>query len=299
MDWDKLRIFKAVADAGSFTRGGEYLNLSQSAVSRQINSLEKEIGSVLFHRHARGLILTEQGEMLIKTTREIFHSLEHVQNQLHDSKALAVGPLSITTVAFLASTWLVPQMKSFKKLYPNIQLTFLTDDRVLDLNLREADVALRLRRSQHNDLIERYMTTINFSVCASKSYLEEYGRPETPEDLANHTLIAYPDNTHTPFQHPNWALLELGVDLKNPNIMLINSMHTRYNAVRDGVAICVLPNYLIDQNPDIEVLFHDLEIPSADLFFVYPQERRNSQRINVLRDYLLEAINNTRHAKIA
>ena len=82
MDWDKLRIFHAVAEVGSFTRAGETLNLSQSAVSRQISSLEDSIGVLLFHRHARGLLLTEQGELLHKTAKEIFGKLALIEGQL-------------------------------------------------------------------------------------------------------------------------------------------------------------------------------------------------------------------------
>ena len=75
MDWDKLRVFHAVADAGSFTHAGEVLNLSQSAVSRQIHSLEESLGLLLFHRHARGLIMTESGELLYRTVHDVFHRL--------------------------------------------------------------------------------------------------------------------------------------------------------------------------------------------------------------------------------
>ena len=75
MDWDKLRVFQAAAEAGSFTHAGERLHLSQSAVSRQISSLEESLNVALFHRHARGLILTEQGEVLLSTTKDVFTKL--------------------------------------------------------------------------------------------------------------------------------------------------------------------------------------------------------------------------------
>lgn len=291
MDWDKLRIFKAVSDAGSFTHAGDNLRLSQSAVSRQISGLEKELGFPLFHRHARGLVLTEQGELLFNTTSDVFDRLQQVQIQLTDSKTLAAGPLKLTTVAFIASTWLMPKMAHFRGIYPGIQFTMLLDDRIYDLARREADVAIRMHRSQNRDLIERHMTTIKFSLCASKDYLSRVSTPKKPDDLITngHTMIAYPQNTHTPFPQPNWAYHELGVDvLNNPDVLLINSMHARHEAVHSGAAISVLPKYLIDKDPNVEELFPDLEIPSVDMYFVYPQERRKSQRINVFRDYLFD-----------
>lgn len=291
MDWDKLRIFKSVAEAGSFTHAGENLNLSQSAISRQISSLENSLGLSLFHRHARGLVLTEQGEMLYQTTSDVFDSLQKIQMQLTDSRVLPEGPLTITTVEFIASTWLAPQVSLFKDAYPDIQLTLLLDDRVYDLNRRQADVALRLQKANHADLIERHMTTIDFALCASKSYLERAGRPKTIEDFSKHIMIGYPQNMHTPFLKPNWIFNRLGIDvLNNPNVILINSMHTRYTAVKNGTGISVLPRYIAYQDDDIEILCPEIDIPAVDMYFVYSQERRNSKRISVLKEFLFQHI---------
>ncbi len=291
MDWDKLRIFKAVAEAGSFTHAGENLNLSQSAISRQIGGLEISLGLPLFHRHARGLVLTEQGEMLYQTTCDVFDRLQQVQMQLTDSRVLPEGPLTITTVEFIASTWLAPHIAEFKHNYPDIQLTMLLDDRVYDLARREADVAIRLQKADHSDLIERHMTQIQFSLCASKAYLESMGRPKTLDDFKNHTMIGYPQNMHTPFLKPNWIFNKLDINvLNNPNIVLINSMHARYTTVKNGTGISVLPRYIVNQDPDLEILFPDLEIPPVDMYFVYPQERRNSKRISVLKDFLFNQL---------
>lgn len=291
MDWDKLRIFKSVAEAGSFTHAGENLNLSQSAISRQISSLENSLGLPLFHRHARGLVLTEQGEMLYQTTSEVFDRLQKVQMELTDSRVLPEGPLTVTTVEFIASTWLAPQISSFKNAYPDIQLTMLLDDRVYDLNRRQADIAIRLQRANYSDLIERHMTSIEFFLCASKAYLDKAGKPKSLDDFEHHTMIGYPQNMHTPFLKPNWIFNRLGIDsVNNPNVILINSMHTRYTAVKNGTGISVLPRYIACQDDDIEILFPDLKIPSVDMYFVYPQERRNSKRIAVLKDFLFTHI---------
>ncbi|MGE0847401.1 MAG: LysR family transcriptional regulator, partial [Flavobacteriaceae bacterium] len=97
MDWDKLRIFHAAADAGSFTHAGETLGLSQSAVSRQVSALEQELRTPLFHRHARGLILTEQGELLYRTAHQVFMQLQGVKTRLSDSRERPNGDLKITT----------------------------------------------------------------------------------------------------------------------------------------------------------------------------------------------------------
>ena len=104
MDWDKLRIFHAVAAAGSFTHAGEKLNLSQSAVSRQISALEESVRASLFHRHARGLILTEQGELLFNTVRESKScSVERSSNR-RSARRASSGALNSGS----DSTWVSP-----------------------------------------------------------------------------------------------------------------------------------------------------------------------------------------------
>src|SRR5512133_1119387 len=113
LDWDKLRVFHAVAEAGSFTHAGETLNLSQSAVSRQIQALEEALAVPLFHRHARGLILTEQGELLFRTAREVFAKLSMAEGLVSASKDRPKGPLKITSSAAFGSTWLTPRMHEF------------------------------------------------------------------------------------------------------------------------------------------------------------------------------------------
>jgi DNA-binding transcriptional LysR family regulator len=293
MDWDKLRIFKAVAEAGSLTHAGEELNLSQSAVSRQISALEDSLGIPLFHRHARGLILTEQGEILLQTTKDVFEKLQHVETELSDSRLLPEGPLTITTVEFIASTWLAPKLADFKAAYPDIHLTMLLDDRVYDLGRREADVAIRLQKTDQIDLIERPIMTLDFHLCASKEYLKKHGKPQTPDDLRNHILIGYPLNLQAPFQKPNWIFNSLNIDLsRNKNVILLNSMNARYTAVRNHAGIAVLPSYIALEDQKLEVLFPELAIPPVEMYFVYPQERRNSKKIAVLKDFLLENIKN-------
>ena len=144
MDWDKLRVFHAVAEAGSFTRAGETLNLSQSAVSRQIGSLEDSLEVVLFHRHARGLNLTEAGENLFRTAHEVFAKLAMAEARIMDSKDRPQGPLKITTTVAFGSIWLTSRMREFISLYPDIEVSLVLADTELDLSMREADAAIRL-----------------------------------------------------------------------------------------------------------------------------------------------------------
>lgn len=293
MDWDKLRIFYAVAEAGSFTHAGESLNLSQSAISRQISGLEESLGVSLFHRHARGLILTEQGELLYKTTKDVFARLSQVQGQLVDSHKSGQGPLVITVSEFIGTTWLVPKLHDLRARHPEIQLTILFDDKLFNLGMREADVAIRLMKPEQPDLIQRHLSSIQFHVCASKGYIERYGAPQKIEELSDHMMIGFPENAPPPFVNPNWILTQAKIPPSHPRLMILNSMYAILKAVETGAGIAPLPLYLIQSNPDIQVILPELTRPDVDLYFVYPEERRNSRRIAILRDFLIENIEKT------
>ena len=156
LDWDKLRVFHAVAEAGSFTRAGEALNLSQSAVSRQVSSLEESLNVTLFHRHARGLIVTEQGELLFRTVREVFAKLAMAEAQLTESRERPKGTLKVTATIGLGSTWLAPRIGEFIEIYPDVSVDLVLEDRELDLSMREADVAIRLLPPRQPELIQRH-----------------------------------------------------------------------------------------------------------------------------------------------
>src|SRR5690348_5913836 len=122
MDWDKLKVFHAAAEAGSFTHAGERLGLSQSAVSRQVSALEGELSVSLFHRHARGLILTEQGELLYRTAHEVFMKLEAARTKLTDSRERPNGELKVSTTPGIGVHWLTPRLGEFLDLYPDIHI---------------------------------------------------------------------------------------------------------------------------------------------------------------------------------
>ena len=291
MDWDKLRIFHAVAEAGSFTHAGEALNLSQSAVSRQIGTLESGLGVALFHRHARGLILTEQGELLFETTKEVSHKLVMTEAMLGESKERPRGPLKITTTVAFGSIWLTPRMKEFTELYPDIRVNLVLDESERDLSMREADVAIRMVPPRQPDLIQRHLMTMHFHVYASPEYLKKYGLPEKPADLADHLLIVYGEDMEPPVANVNW-LLEAG---RKPNdrdraVLKVNNIYGIYRAVQSGVGIASLPDYTIRQASQLVRILPELEGPSYDAYFVYPAELRHSKRIIVFRDYLIRKI---------
>lgn len=287
MDWDKLRVFHAVAEAGSFTHAGDTLNLSQSAVSRQISALEEALQVPLFHRHARGLILTEQGESLNRTVREVFAKLAITEALLTESKEKPAGRLKVTTTHGFGSLWLAPRLHLFLEAYPEVTVLLLLDDAELDLAMREADVAIRMHAPKQPDLIQRHLMTMNWHICASPEYLKKHGLPKRPEELDAHRLILF-GNHHPPVPDINW-LAEVGRRPGNPRraVLEVNSLKAILLAIRSGAGIGAIPDYAMSDNTDLVRIMTDLKGPKIDVFFVYPEELRNSKRVAVFRDFLL------------
>ncbi len=290
MDWDKLRVFHAVAEAGSFTHAGDTLNLSQSAVSRQISALEEALQVPLFHRHARGLILTEQGESLNRTVRDVFAKLAMTEALLTESKEEPAGRLKVTTTVGFGVIWLAPRLTAFLEAYPEVSVSLLLDDAELDLAMREADVAIRMHPPKQPDLVQRHLTTLQWHICASTDYLKRYGVPQRAEELDAHKLILFGSH-HPPITDVNW-LAEVGRRPGNPRraVLEVNSTQAVLLAIQSGLGIGALPDYVVQENPDLVRILTDLKGPKVDVYFVYPEELRNSKRVAVFRDFLLSRL---------
>jgi DNA-binding transcriptional LysR family regulator len=295
MDWDKLRIFHAVAEAGSFTHAGESLNLSQSAVSRQISALEESLSVPLFHRHARGLILTEQGELLFRTAREVFAKLAMSESLISESKDRPKGPLKITTTVAFGSIWLTPRIHEFLDLYPEIQVSLVVDDTELDLSMREADVAIRMTPPRQPDLIQRHLVSVQEHIYGSPDYLKKHGTPQRPEDLDDHRLIVYGDDSRPPVPGVNWVLdagAKPGKD-RRP-ILSVNNSYGMLRAVSSGLGLASLPDFVTTENNGLIRVLPELTGPPQEAYFVYPEELRSSKRISVFRDFLLRKVAESR-----
>jgi len=264
MDWDKLRIFHAVAEAGSFTHAGETLNLSQSAVSRQIANLEDSLHIALFHRHARGLKLTEQGEDLFSTAHDVFAQLAMAEARITENRERPEGPLMINTTVAFGSVWLTSRINTFVDRYPDIEVSLVLANNELDLSMREADAAIRMTAPTQPDLIQRHLMTMNYNVFASPGYLKKWGMPKKAEDLDAHRLIVYGEDARPPVENLNWLLTEgtpKGV-VRKPALQVSN-IYGIFRAVQSGVGIAALPDSLNREVGNLIGVLPELRGPSV------------------------------------
>jgi DNA-binding transcriptional LysR family regulator len=290
MDWDKLRVFHTVADCGSFTHAGERLGLSQSAVSRQIRGLEEDLKVSLFHRHARGLTLTQEGEMLFATARDVVSKIIATERELIEGNEKPRGELKVTTTLSFGSTWLTHNIKEFVELYPDIELHLLLSDKDLDLTTREADVAILFHQPSHVDLIQRQIMTLNYHIYASPEYLEAFGTPQTAQDLDHHRLITYGLTVTSPIRDINW-IMRIGAEgAPRKPILQINNIYGALQAVKAGIGIAALPDYLVRDSSNVVRILETVKNPKFKVYFVYPQEQRHSKRVAAFRDYLISKV---------
>lgn len=288
MDWDKLRIFHAVADAGSLTHAGDALHLSQSAVSRQIRALEESLNTTLFHRHARGLILTEQGELLFDATSAMIKRIDAATARIRDSEEEVFGELRVTTTHGFGALWLAPRLTKLYEKYPELNIDLMLEERVLDLPMREADVAIRMKEPSQADLIRKRLMSVRMRLYASPEYLSAHGEPTQIEDMHKHRLIC---------QNPNSAQVSAGKALvqhlltfEMPATLTVNNYFGVLQAVISNLGIGVLPDYIIEDFPNVVRVLPDVESVEVPVFLAYPEELRQSKRVAAFRDFVQEEI---------
>lgn len=290
MDWDRLRIFHTVAESGSFTNAANRLNSSQSAISRQIRALEESLNVSLFTRHARGLVLTHEGQELHNMAREVVHKIEETERNLLESKKRPRGSLRVTTMVTFGSVWLSPHLKQFMDEYPEIDIQLILDDRDLDLAAGEADVAIRLHEPEQADLIQRPLASFHTHIYASPEYLDQRGTPVTPDDLDQHDLITL-SNANSPVLNSMQWLYDIGNPRKKRKArLLVDNLYAVMHAVEAGIGIAVLPDYLVHNRQKLMRVLPDIEGTPFNSYYCYAPELKGSLRVALFRDFMVRQI---------
>lgn len=290
LDWDKLRIFHVVAEAGSFTEAGLRLNCSQSAASRHIRALEDNLQVALFTRHARGLVLTQEGQHLLRTTRDVQGRIEETEHVLREAKDSPKGVLRVTTMVTFGAVWLTTHMKSFVEQYPDIELQLILDDEDLDLSSGQADVAIRLHTPVQADMIQRPLATFHNHIYASPEYLDRKGTPCQPSDLDHHDLIIYGSTAQMPLKNINW-IMDIGkTSYDRTPCLQVNNLYGVMHAIEAGMGLGSLPDYLVHNRSNLVRVLPDMDSPKFPSFFCYPPELRGSKRVAVFRDFIIQTI---------
>tara|TARA_R110002020_G_scaffold56389_5_gene156013 strand:- start:178 stop:1098 length:921 start_codon:yes stop_codon:yes gene_type:complete len=285
LDWDKLKTFHAAAEHGSLTAAADALKISQSAVSRQITALEHDLEVSLFHRHARGLTLTEQGHILFYASRDMAMKVAMAQSSLRDSREKPQGLLRVSTPISLGSNWLTSVLPEFMATYPDIEVQLILEDSEHDLSAFDVDCALRPWPTTQGDVIERKLGQITQSIYASHAYLAAHGAPSSAEDLDNHKIIAFGELIPKNLNSSNWVL-SAGASTPRKPALSVNNLHGIMRAAEAGIGLAGIPDYMTVLSRRLVKVLPSVSGEPIDLYFVYPTQLRGSVRAKVFREFL-------------
>jgi DNA-binding transcriptional LysR family regulator len=293
MDWDRIRIFHLVASSGSLTEAGKKLNVSQSSVSRQIQKLEGSLNTSLFHRHPRGLLLTEQGELLYKTSSKLSEQINSTVARINDSKESVFGELRVTTTTGFGTLWLAPRLKKLYEKHPKIQINLMLEEKLLNLAMREADVAIRLQAPSQADLIQRKLVSVRIKFYATKEYLENHKTPETIEDLSvSNRLICYSPESRQITAGQRWIAPFLARN--DFSLLFLNNYYGIFRAVRNGLGVGTLPDYLAKDFPELVQVLPELQSDIVPIYIAYPQELKTSKRVTAFKEFIFDELGTNR-----
>jgi DNA-binding transcriptional LysR family regulator len=290
MDWDKLKTFYAVATLGSVSAASEKIHLSQSALSRQIASLEYQLDTKLFIRHAKGLKLTRQGEILFQSAQQMLASAENAATLIRNERNEPEGLLRIAVISGFSSNYLNPLILKFLQEYPKIRFSIKIIDSVIDQSLSDIDLLIYPKLSTPSKIVQKKLMTIHMRLFASQEYLNEHGTPQKISDLDNHRLIAYGLHKDHPFQNSNWHLT-IGKEMGEvrESYLDVNSGTERVYFASHGVGIASLPM----ENPSVQSanlvqVLPEIEGTQTDYFLYYKGSSADIKKITLFKDFLID-----------
>ena len=291
MKWDRLRLFNIVAQTRNITEASYILQMSQSALSRQMKALEHELGVKLLLRNSDGISLTKAGNRLYSSVQVLASDISKTHNQLLQDMDVPSGRLNVTATNAFGALWVAPRMSKFKIAYPEISVALSLRDsepRVTNFN---SDVEVRMTPSSSQDDVQIKLADCRYKIFASKDYLKVNGLPKTTKDLDDHKIISYGEDAQPPIDRHrlNW-LLTIGKENKRPRkpIFEVSSIYGIAKATEVGMGIASLPDWMEFEMIELIEILPQLEGPKMSISLCYNYELRNDSRIKAFKDFMLQ-----------
>ena len=291
MKWDRLRLFNIVAQTRNITEASYILQMSQSALSRQMKALEHELGVKLFLRNSDGITLTKAGNRLYSSVQVLASDISKTHNQLLQDMDVPSGRLNVTATNAFGALWVAPRMSKFKIAYPEISVALSLRDsepRVTNFN---SDVEVRMTPSSSQDDVQIKLADCKYKIFASKDYLKVNGLPKTTKDLDDHKIISYGEDAQPPIDRHrlNW-LLTIGKENKRPRkpILEVSSIYGIAKATEVGMGIASLPDWMEFEMIELTEILPQLEGHKMSISLCYNYELRNDSRIKAFKDFMLQ-----------
>jgi DNA-binding transcriptional LysR family regulator len=283
--WDKLKTFYYIAKMGNITKAAEFLRFSQSALSKSLKILEDRLQTRLFYRGTGGLQLTEKGEGLLKIVEKCYLEMQQVKEIMNEDNRLQ-GNLKVNLSPEISSFFLLFHLAGFFRAYPAISLSVEETDHILP----EGNVLIHPFIKEREDLIQHPLTTITYGLYASQTYLDQFGNPQTLEDLKDHQLIS---SKVTNSLFSDIAFFEMTRNQEGGKLLIeINSVPARIQLAIQGLGIIAAPkdHPTIKQVNLIQIL-PDIPNPKLEIYYIYPKQFEPLKRIKALGEYLKTKLN--------
>jgi len=286
-DWDDLRYFLAVARQGSTIAAGRALQVNQSTVHRRLTALEHRIGRPLVKRHPTGYRLTELGEEMVAYAEKVEQAVQAFEQQLESIRRDAVGVVRVTCpepiIYRITQSSLLDR---FHARYPGIRVEFVMSDKYLDLAKGEVDVALRSGDTDDNELVGRKIADSFWAVYASRTYVEQHGRPERVEDLERHPLVGF-DETMANHRASKWLRqVAPGGKIVARNDSVLGLVY----AAKAGMGVAPLPTALGDAEADLVRVLGPIPELARIWRLLTTAELRHTPRVAAFFDFIVEEI---------
>jgi DNA-binding transcriptional LysR family regulator len=291
MKWDRLRLFNIVAQTRNVTEASYILHISQSALSRQMKSLESELGVKLFSRNSDGISLTKAGLKLSASVDVLAAEINKTHNQLLEDMDVPSGRLNVTATNAFGALWVAPRMSKFKDLFPDILVALnLRDSEPRVINFT-SDIEVRMTPSFSQDDIQIKLVDCRYKIFASDKYINTNGFPKTSADLDNHKIISYGEEAQPPIDRHrlNW-LLTIGKENKRPRkpVLEVSSIYGIAKATEVGMGIASLPDWMEFEMIALTEILPQLKGPEMSISLCFKSELRNDPRIKAFKDFMIK-----------
>lgn len=296
-DWEKAKNFYYVAKCGSFASAARFLNISQSALSRQVIYLERHLGCPLFSRHNEGIKLTRKGHELFIMVESAFLNFKgFTRNVYVKTDGKRKRKLRISTTHAVAAYILSPVIFSYNKIHPDLVFELLIDDHLIDIMLNDVDIAIRPYDEQMRGLQQEHLFTLEKKLYTSPQYLVKYGEPRTVEDLKHHHLIAFGHPELHPYADVNW-ILRLGMPpgILHEPVFTSNSVECMIEAMNNGMGIVgSYEAFNILRNSPIKNILPKVKDKKVNWYFTYPDYLKNDTAVIQLKNHLQKELSDFR-----
>jgi DNA-binding transcriptional LysR family regulator len=282
IDWNCVRDFLAVVEAGNLTRAAVGLRVSQPTLSRRLTALEEQVGAQLLIRGPRHLELTDAGRRILNQARRMDREASDILESARDAASSLSGTVRISATEAFSSLWLIQQLSDFMGLYPDINVELIADNQLTDLLGRDADVAIRLVEPTQKDLVARKVGTMKMGIYAIEQYVERYGNPRRISELASHRVIAIAGRRQFA------ARIDRIVGTEN-TVFRVRNVQAVLTAVRAGIGMGPLYAYLGEEEPDLIRVLADEPVFEMGIWLAALPDLNEVARVRALFDYLVAA----------